>query len=221
MNRLTYYALLLAAASFIVAGPGWAQAETIDINEFSGTFDEIQVLDAGSRFKLLDGAITVTQPDSMPAGEQLTISDVIVDLSGYDDLNGGSVSVLGDSLTINNATSGTSANLTVDWATLTQVLNPPVFPIGMGYVSLALSLSSSDLETGAGDTINLNVADAVVTMNGLQITTDGSNGTATLGTASSASISAAVPEPSTLWLTLLVAVGVGGYGWRRRSRACS
>jgi len=210
MKRLTPCAAVLAAMAIVLAGVGRAEAEVLDVSEFSGTFDEIDVPGDGSTFKLLGGRITVTAPDVLP--EQLTISDIIVDLTDYG-LNGDPVAIVGGSLVINNPSSGTSASLAVDSATLTQVLNAP---IGVGYMYLGLSLSSSDLETAAGDTINLNVAQSVITMNGLRITTDGSNGTAQGGTPASASISAIIPEPSTLVLGLLGVIGCGGYCWGRR-----
>jgi len=211
MKRLMPCAAVLAAMAILLAGVGRAEAEILNVYEFSGTFDKIDVPGDGSTFRLLGGRITVTAPDTLP--EQLTISDIIVDLTGYDDLNGASVAIVGDSLVINNPSSGTSASLAVDSATLTQVLNAP---IGIGYMCLGLSLSSSDLKTVAGDTINLNVVQSVITMNGLRITTDGSNGTAHGGTPASASISAVVPEPSTLVLGLLGFIGCSGYCWCRR-----
>jgi hypothetical protein len=218
MKCLARRAVVLTVVVVMLAAVGRAKAETLNIFGFSGTFDEIQVLDGGSRFQLCDGEITLTAPDTLPPPEKLTISDVIVDLTGFDDLNGGNVTIVDDELIINNLSSGTSAHLAVNSATLTQVLNSP---IGVGYVSLSLGLSSSDLETDAGETINLDVVDAIVTMNGLKITTDGSNGTANLSTYSkaSASISAMVPEPSTFVLGLLAVVGCGGFCWRRRGPA--
>jgi hypothetical protein len=150
--------------------------------------------------------------------EQLTISDVIVDLAGYDSLSGGTVSIVGGNLIINNPSNSSSASLAVNSATLTQILNAP---IGVGYMSLDLSLSSSGLTTVSGDTINLNAVQSIITMNGLKVTTDGSNGTAQAGMLASASISAMVPEPSTLVLGLLGVICCGGYCWRgRRRRLC-
>jgi hypothetical protein len=216
MKRLAPYAAVLAAMAIVLAGVGRAEAEILDVYEFSGTFDQVDVPGDGSTFELLGGKITLTAPDSLP--EQLTISDILVDLTGYDDLNGGPVGIVGDSLIINNPSSATSASLAVDSATLTQVLNSP---IGVGYMCLGLSLSSSGLKTVAGDTINLNVAQSVITMNGLRITTDGSNGTAQEGTLASASISAIIPEPSTLVLGLLGVIGCSGYCWCRRARRLS
>jgi hypothetical protein len=216
MKRLAPCAAALAAVAIALAGVGRAEGEVLDVFEFSGTFDTIDVPGDGSTFELLGGRITVTAPDTLP--EQLTISDLVVDLTGYDDLNGGAVSIVGGSLVINNPSSGTSASLAVDSATLTQVLNAP---IGVGYMYLGLSLSSSDLKTVGGDTINLNVVQSIITMNGLRITTDGSNGTAHGGTPASASISAIIPEPSTLVLGLLGVIGCGGYCccWRARRRS--
>jgi hypothetical protein len=211
MKRLAPCTVVLAAMAIVLAGVGRVEAEVLDVSEFSGTFDAIDVPGDGSTFELLGGRITITAPDVLP--EQLTISDIIVDLSGYDDLNGGSVAIVGGSLVINNPFSGTSASLTVDSATLTQVLNAP---IGVGYMCLGLSLSSSDLETADGDTINLNVVESIITMNGLRITTDGSNGTAHGSTPASASISAVIPEPSTFLLGLLSVIGCSGYCWCRR-----
>jgi hypothetical protein len=205
------YAILLAAAVTVFAGMHRAGAETLYIHEFAGVFDEVAIPGDGTTFQLLGGTITHTAPDTLP--EQLTIGNVTVDLSGYDDLDGGSVTVLGNQLTVSNPLSGTSAQLAVDSATLTQVLNDP---IGVGYVMLDLSTSASDLQTLGGDTINLQVFQSVVSINGLVITTDGSNGTATLDTLASASISA-VPEPSALLLALLAAVSWCGY--RRLTRA--
>ena len=219
MKRVARGAVVLAVVAILLAGVGRAEAETIDIYAFSGTFDDVEVLDAGSRFQLLNGNITVTEPDSLVAPNHLTISDVTVDLSGYGDLNGGNVTVVDDCLIINNSANGTSAELAVDSATLTQVLNSP---IGIGYMSLCLEVSSSNLETDDDPkkTINLDVADAVITINGLRITTNGSSGTASLGThpSASASISALVPEPSTLVLALFAVVGCSGFCWRRRAR---
>lgn len=218
MKRVARGAVVLAVVAILLAGVGRAEAETINIYAFSGTFDDIDVLDAGSRFQLLNGDITVTQPGTLVAPDHLTISDVIVDLTDYGDLDGGNVTVVDDRLTINNSANGTSAELAVDSATLTQVLNSP---IGIGYMSLCLDLSSSHLETAVGNkTINLDVVDAVITINGLRITTNGSSGTASLGSrpSASASISALVPEPSTLVLALFAVGGLSGFCWRRRAR---
>ena len=218
MKRLGRRGVILAAVAILLAGVGRAEAETINIYAFSGTFDEIDVLDAGGRFQLLNGNITVTEPGSLVAPDHLTISDVTVDLTGYGDLNGGNVTIVDDRLTINNSANNTSAELAVDSATLTQVFNSP---IGIGYMSLRLGLSSSNLETADGEkTINLDVVDAVITINGLQITTHEGNGTASLGSrpSASASISALVPEPSTLVLALFAVVGCSGFCWRRRAR---
>lgn len=218
MKRVARGAVVLAVVAILLAGVGRVEAETINIYAFSGTFDDVEVLDAGSRFQLLNGNITVTEPGILPP-DYLTISDVIVDLSGYGDLNGGEVTVVGGSLIINNSANDTSASLAVDSATLTQVLNSP---IGIGYMSLCLDLSSSNLETDDDPpkTINLDVVDAVITINGLRITTNGSSGTASLGPrpSASASISALVPEPSTLVLALFAVVGCSGFCWRRRAR---
>jgi len=220
MKRVTRGAVVLAVVAILLAGVGRAEAETINIYAFSGTFDDIDVLDAGSSFQLLNGNISVTEPGTLVDPDHLTISDVTVDLTGYGDLNGGEVTVVGDSLIINNSANGTSASLAVDSAILTQVLNSP---IGIGYMSLCLDLSSSNLETDDETTINLDVIDAVITINGLRITTDGYNGTASLGThpSASASISALVPEPSTLVLALFAVVGCSGFCWRRRARLSS
>lgn len=212
MKRQGRCTVVLAVVAIVLAGVGQLRAETLDVFEFGGTFDQIDVPGDGSTFVLQGGRITATLPDALP--EQLTIADVTVDLTGYDTLSGGNVSIVGGNLVINNPSSGTSASLAVSSATLTQVLNAP---IGVGFIELGLSLFSSGLETLAGDPINLNVADSVITMNGLVVTTDGSNGTASLGTLSSASISA-VPEPSTLVLAICALAGCGGYGWRRRNR---
>lgn len=206
MKRLVRCTVVLAAVAILFVGVGRAGAETLLVNEFSGTFDEIGVPGDGSTFELLGGTITATSPDTLP--ETLTIDTVTVDLTGYDNLDGGTVVIVGDELKIWNLASGTSAVLSVSSATLTQVLNSP---IGVGFMELELTLSSSDLKTYDGDkTINLSVVDSVITMNGLQVTTNGSNGTASLGSLSSASITA-VPEPSTLLLGLFAALGLVGY----------
>ena len=223
MKRVARGAVVLAVVAILLAGVGRAEAETINIYAFSGTFDDIDVLDAGSSFQLLNGNITVTEPGTLVEPDHLTISDVTVDLTGYGDLNGGEVTIVGGSLIIKNSANGTSssASLAVDSATLTQWPNPL---IGIGYMSLCLDLESSNLETADGEkTINLDVVDAVITMNGLRITTDGYNGTASLGTrpSASASISALVPEPSTLVLALFAVVGCSGFCWRRRARLSS
>lgn len=218
MKRVVRGAGVLAVVAILLAGVGRVGAETIDIYAFSGTFDDIDVLDAGSKFRLLDGDITVTEPGTLEYPDHLTISDVTVDLTGYGDLDGDEVAVLGGSLVINNSANGTSASLAVDSATLTQVLNSP---IGIGYMSLCLDLSSSNLKTHDDKkTINLDVVDSVITINGLRITTDGTSGTASLGTrpSASASISALVPEPSALVLALFAVAGCSGFCWRRRVR---
>lgn len=222
MNRSRRLLTALATVSILLAALGQARADMMDpdelnITEFSGTFDSIDVPGDGSTFELLDGRITLTAPDTLPDGEQLTIVDVTVDLTGYDDLDGGDVGIVGGSVIIENPASDTNASLAVNSATLTQVLNSP---IGVGFLSLRLGLLGSGLTTGEGDTINLDVRESVITFNGIEVTlennSDGTNGKATLGTLTSASISAVIPEPSTLVLGLMTAVGLAGYGWRRR-----
>lgn len=216
MNRLGRRIVILAAVAILLAGVGRAEAETLLINQFAGTFDQISLLDGGSSFKLLGGRITVTAPAD-PLPEQLTIEDLVVDLTGYG-FNGAEVGI--DSLVVKNPSNDTSASFAVDSAYLTQWL--PNSPIGAGYISLTLSPLISTLKTDAGnETIDLDVVDSVITFNGLEVTpSQQGNGTASLGTFSSASasITALVPEPSTLVLALFAVVGCSGFCWRRRAR---
>lgn len=220
MSGLGRYFVALAVATIVLAGVGQVGAEILQVNDFGGVFDRISVSEDGRQFTLEEGKITTTFPDTLP--EQLEILDVTVDLTGYDDLGsddlqGGTVGIVGGSLTIRNPSNMTEASLGVTSATLTQVLNSP---IGIGFASLVLNLSSSNLKTADDKTINLGVIQAAISLQGLQVTTDGTDGTASAPVPASASISA-IPEPSTFLLGLLAVVGCGGYCWRRRGRRFS
>jgi hypothetical protein len=50
MKRLAYCAVVLAAAAIVLAAVGRAKAEMLDVTEFGGTFDRIDVPGDGSTF---------------------------------------------------------------------------------------------------------------------------------------------------------------------------
>ncbi len=163
------------------------------INEISGTFGAIG-LDSGDSayFELAQGE--VSQPGT---GGALVVYDIAVDLTGYSAI-GDDVTVIGGTVTIENSDNATTAVFSVSSASLTQIL---ISPLGIGYMELDLSWSSSNL-TYSGEAVVLPSAmQMVISYNGLAIETDGTDGTASLNGLGSASFSA-IPEPATFALLL-------------------
>ena len=167
---------------------------TLIVDEISGGFGIIGLNPGGSAdFELTQGE--VSQP---PAAGSLVVFDIGVDLTGYT-ANGDSVLVDGSTITIANLVTATAAVFNVSSASLTQVL---VNPLGIGYISLDLTLNTSNLTTDTGEDILLpSTMQAVITYNGLVVETDGSDGIASLNALGSASFTAS-PEPATFALLL-------------------
>lgn len=175
------------------------------VNEISGTFGRIG-LDPGNAayFELTQGAITQTAEDNVGG---LVLADIGVDLTGYTQ-SGDNVMISGGTVTILNPTNSTTALFNVDSASLTQVLTGPV---GIGYMSLDLTLTENNLIVAAGNVLLPSTFQAVITYNGLVVDSDGVNVIAGLNASGSASFSA-IPEPTAFALLL------GGVALLRKRR---
>ena len=202
--------LRMLVVVMVVCAVSASALPVLTIDEFSGVFGSIDVAGDGGSFTLQGGALTVTAPDSV---FDLTVAPVTVDLAGYDSLAGGAISILGGAISIENNVSGTAAHYEVHDPTLTQVLNTP---IGIGYIAFAnWTLISSDLTTGLAEPIEVpDTLQAAISINGLTVTTDGQDGTASAPFPASASITAFTPEPSVLSLVAVAGLLLLGRGKR-------
>ena len=175
------------------------------VNELSGTFGVIG-LDLGNAayFELTQSAITQTAGDNISG---LVLAKIGVDLTGYT-ANGGSVAISGGAVTILNPANSTSAVFNVDSASLTQLLTGPV---GIGYMTLDLTLTDNNLIAAAGNVLLPSTMQAFITYTGLVIDNGAVDGTASLNALGSASFSA-IPEPTAFALLL------GGLAFLRKRR---
>ena len=200
-NSRLFFALILVGLFCVTA-----QAQ-IAPNGFQGIFGDVEAMP-------LEFTAGFTSGTTVNSGISASLDNLIVDLNGFA-ADGDAVSVSDLVLTGINDCSG-SATYVWDSANLIQVVSIPQYSVGAGVITGELTLQSgSDLATATEAIILPQSISATLTYNGLVVTTDGTNGTASTLAFPSASITAvAIPEPSTIVCLL------AGFGtlliWRRK-----
>jgi len=183
-------------------------ATPLNVNDFGGVFGNV---DGGPNLLLLDGLVTTDTSGQLTAD----IGTLIFDLTGWS--GSGDPVGLSDIILIGTGSITGSATYKSLGASLTQVISPPAFPIGLGEIQAKVSRVSNTLMRGTEIVAMPATLVLGVTYNAVVVPSVGGNGLAAVERFASASISAVpVPEPSTFVLELLGAVGLVGYLRRRR-----